>query len=584
MTNLYNHIKDLLSQNENYCKDGKFFKNVIVEAALQLNPDLLKLIITDDKAKAHFFQEVEGILIFDKVKFQKFVSNKQFLPDSFTAYKNKIGLTANGEYLTESKEVVLDFPYKDCVLEGGQTKEDQKRQEIFWNETLAPDEIDRLLDPKLLTNWKNYNKDGEGKVDKLSFKDNLILKGNNLLALSSIKKVYEGKVKLVYIDPPYNTGNDGFRYNDNFNHSSWLLFMKNRLQLAYDLLSLEGSIFVQLDYNESHYCKVLLDDIFGKDNFKNEIIWQRTTNTGSSKGMAQKLSSDTDSILYYTKSKSNTFNKQFKPYSQDYLKRFKHEDERGKYRWQYMATYSQEKLKDFQSKGMIRWPDKTKNPDYKQYLDDLKGIPLNNLWTDIYHINPMALENVDFKTQKPEELLARIIKIASNPMDIVLDFFMGSGTTCSVAHKLDRQFIGVEQMNYLNTVSIKRLQDTVHGKETAAIKGLEWNGGGSFVYAELAESNQTFINAIQDATTKDQLLEIWSTMKETGFLNYNIDPSTIDDSISVFKELNLDDQKRFLISTLDKNQLYINYSERNNKDYDIKKEDIKLSEQFYNLK
>ena len=196
--NLFDHIKNVLSANESYCKDGQLFKNAVVEAGLKLDSDLLKLLLKDEKAKKHFFSDVhieqgrnvEGVAVFDKVKFQKFVSNKEFLPDSFTAYKNKIGLTANGEYLTEANEVVLDFPYKDCVLEGGQTKEDQKRQEIFWNETLAPDEIDRLFEPKVLTNWKRYDKDGEHKVQQLDKTDNLIIKGNNLLALHSLNYVY----------------------------------------------------------------------------------------------------------------------------------------------------------------------------------------------------------------------------------------------------------------------------------------------------------------------------------------------------------------------------------------------------------
>ena len=243
---LFNHIKSVLEQNEDFFKDGKIFKNKVVEAALKLDPALLSLLLKDERAKKTFFQEVEGLMIFDKVKFQKFVSNKEFLPDSFTAFKNKIGLTANGEYLTEAKEVVLDFPFKDCVLEGGQTKEDQKRQEIFWNETLAPDEIDRMFEPKVLTNWKRYDIDGEHEVKSISEADNFIIKGNNLIALHSLKKVYKGKVKLIFIDPPYNTENDSFRYNDNFNHSSWLTFMKNRIEVAKDLLTPDGLFWVSL--------------------------------------------------------------------------------------------------------------------------------------------------------------------------------------------------------------------------------------------------------------------------------------------------------------------------------------------------
>lgn len=220
MQNILNELTQCLQQDERLVIDAKLVKNKIVELALALDESLIKLLLKNKSIKKHFFREVGGILVFDKVEFQKFVSNKQFLPDSYTAFKNKIGLTANGEYLTEAKEVVLVWPYKDCVLEGGQTKDDQKRKEIFWNRTLAPDEIDRLLSPKVLTNFKRYDKKGEQKVDDINAKDNLIIKGNNLLALESLKKVYACQVKLICIDPPYNRGNDDFNYNDSFNHSS----------------------------------------------------------------------------------------------------------------------------------------------------------------------------------------------------------------------------------------------------------------------------------------------------------------------------------------------------------------------------
>ena len=270
---IHYHIKTILEQNKKFCKDGKLFKNVIIEAGLKLDTELLTILINDDIAKKYFFTKVNETLIFDKIKFQKFISNKQFLPDSYTAYKNKIGLTAEGAYLTEANEVVLDFPYKDCVLEGGQTKEDQKRNEIFYNEVLAPDEIDKLFDTKVLTNFKRFSKEGEQKTQEIkrdeggTIKENLIIKGNNLLALHSLKKQFAGKIKLIYIDPPYNTGNDGFKYNDNFNHSTWLVFMKNRLEIAKQLLKDDGVIFVQCDDNEQAYLKVLMDEVFGRENF-----------------------------------------------------------------------------------------------------------------------------------------------------------------------------------------------------------------------------------------------------------------------------------------------------------------------------
>lgn len=620
MTNLYNHIKDLLSQNESYCKEGKLFKNIIVEAALQLSPDLLKLIIADDQAKAHFFQDVEGVLVFDKVKFQKFVSNKQFLPDSFTAYKNKIGLTADGTYLTESKEIVLDFPYKDCVLEGGQTKEDQKRRETFWNETLAPDEIDRLLDPKHLTNWKKYDENGVGEIDQLSIKDNLVLKGNNLLALHSLLKVYRGRVKLIYIDPPYNTGKDDFGYNDRFNHSAWMTFIKNRLEVAKELLHSYGSIWINIDDNESHYLKVLGDSVFNRENFVQNIIWQKKF---SPQNDARYFSDNHDHILVYAKNKTS-WKLNLLPRSEEAISRYKNPDKdpRGPWVSGDLTVKTYNKVYDYPittPSGNIINPPKgvcwrvaeakffnlvkdnrvwfgkegSNVPRLKRFLSDVKdGTTPISIWPHSevghnqeakQHINA-TLESSLFSTPKPERLLNRIIHIGSSEGDIILDFFAGSGTTAAVAHKMGRQFITCEQMDYVEDVTISRLKKVLEGEQGGVSKTLDWNGGGSFIYAELAESNQAYINAIHKSTTTDQLLDLWSSMKKTGFLNYNIDSSSIDESISDFKELNLDDQKRFLISTLDKNQLYINYSERNNKDYDIKKEDIKLSEQFYNLK
>ena len=216
---LYHELEQLLRMNSRYCMDdGTLLKNRIVEDALSLNPRLIKLLPDNDKMKVVFFQDVDGVMVFDKIKFQRFVSDTQFLGGSYTMYKNKIGLTdENRRFISESREVVLSWPYKDCVLEGGQTKEEAKRNEIFWNETLAPDEVNRLTEPKVFSHFKRYDKDGEHEVDHLSGNDNFIIKGNNLLALHSLKKKYEGEVKLILIDPPYyfskTKPSDTFCYN-----------------------------------------------------------------------------------------------------------------------------------------------------------------------------------------------------------------------------------------------------------------------------------------------------------------------------------------------------------------------------------
>ena len=271
-----------------YCTaDGVLIKNAIVEDALAMRPQLLQLLLgndSDDPLRRNFFAEVAGVQVFDKVRFQRFVMNKRFLADSYTAFKNKIGLTTDDEhFLADSHEVVLTWPYKDCVLEGGQTKDDARRRETFWSEILAPDQITQLTAPKALTNFKRYSSDGvQTEGIQLRDDDNLIIKGNNLLALYSLCERYRGRIKLIYIDPPYNTGNDSFGYNDSFNHSTWLTFMKNRLTVARDLLAPDGVIFVSLDDNEAHYCKVLMDEIFREENFLNDVIWNSTksvTNT-----------------------------------------------------------------------------------------------------------------------------------------------------------------------------------------------------------------------------------------------------------------------------------------------------------------
>ena len=270
MQNLFEDLKHLLAQDERLTtEDGKLLKNLIVELGLKLDADLLHLLLSHDRIKQHFFAEVDGMLVFDKDRFLQFVSNKQFLPDSYTAFKNKIGLSDDGgeTYLSRQRDVALVWPYKDCVLEGGQTKEDAKRDEIFWNTTLAPDDVDRLLDPKVFTNFRRVDAEGEHPVTELQPTDNLIIKGNNLLALHSLTRRFGGKVKLIYIDPPYNTGNDSFGYNDSFTHSTWLTFMRNRLEIARDLLHKNGSIWINIDDDGAHYLKDTVGELSGRVRF-----------------------------------------------------------------------------------------------------------------------------------------------------------------------------------------------------------------------------------------------------------------------------------------------------------------------------
>jgi len=277
MQDLHKELIQLLEQDPALIIEDKLNKALIIDRALKLDTELLKLLLSNPNIKKQFFADLDGVLVFDKIAFQRFVNSKMFLPDSYTQYKNKIGLSTDNEnYLTDSREVVLVWPHKDCVLEGGQTKEDAKRNEIFYNTTLAPDDIDTLTSSKVLTNWKKYEKGEETKPKKINKQENLIIKGNNLLTLHSLKEIYKGQIKLVYIDPPYNTASTAstFAYNNTFNHSTWLTFMKNRIEVAKLLLKNDGVICVAIDDEEYAHLKILCDEVFGRENYLGTIIVQ----------------------------------------------------------------------------------------------------------------------------------------------------------------------------------------------------------------------------------------------------------------------------------------------------------------------
>lgn len=270
MSNFYNIVEDVLKQDKRFfTENGEILRNSIYEAAMQFDNELINLLLSNPTTKEKFFAEVNGVTVFDKVQFGWVINNRQFLPDSYTRFKNKIGLIdKNSTFISESNDIELVFPYKDCILEGGQTKEEQKRAEIFYNETLAPDEVDRLLYPKVFTNAKRYSKNGSEDIIDINDADNLIIKGNNLLALSSLLKRVERKVKFIYIDPPYNTGSDSFGYNDNFSRSTWLTFMKNRIDVAKKMMSKDGVLLVQCSFHHYPYLKLLLDEVMGEKNYK----------------------------------------------------------------------------------------------------------------------------------------------------------------------------------------------------------------------------------------------------------------------------------------------------------------------------
>ena len=644
MESILDNLKNLLQKDERLVSEGELLKNKVIELAIKLDKDMIESLLSDEQMKAVFFKQIGKATIFDKDKFIKFISNKQFLPDSYTTFKNKIGLMEDDEFIKEKKEVVLCWPYRDCILEGGMTKEEQKRDEIFWNEILAPDEISRLLDPKVFTNAKRIDKSGEHKFDKFKtdengdIKDNLIIKGNNLLAIHSLKKRFAGKVKLIYIDPPYyfheNKSEDTFNYNTNFKLSSWCVFMKNRLEVAKDLLSKDGAIFIQIDDDGLPYLKVILDELFGIENCITTIAVKVTSESGV-KVSANKPVRVKETILCYFKSSDWKYNRQFVidgTYDPNYSYFVENPDQEPS-RWKIVnikdkflkitknKKISEEDLYNFQikyknnifsvrdiskelkekyfstnknrfvvlkkeNKPTILW----KNGEVIFFSNKVRTINnkefsvkyLSDIWIDISWDGIAKEGGVTLKRgKKPERLLERIIDMSTNRGDVVMDFFMGTGTTCAVAHKMGRQYIGVEQLDYGENSAVVRLKNVINGDQTGISKQVGWKGGGDFVYLELAKWNENFVEKIQKAKAKEELKQLWKIMKEKAFLSYKVDVKAIDENAKDFEELSIENQRRFLLECLDKNHLYVNYSEIDDEEYGVDEEDKKINREFY---
>ncbi|USN59302.1 MAG: site-specific DNA-methyltransferase [Candidatus Peribacteria bacterium] len=325
-------ILKVLKADERLWNEDKTELNqtLLLDLVENIDEKVIDLLLQEKDLREKFFVKIRDVYVFKTNDFRFFMEENK-VDNSYTAYKNRIGLTDGKKFLKDTNDVVLDFPYKDCVLEGGQSTEEGtdtyfeydekadeyekkqgKRKEIFFNSVLAHDEIDRLFDHKALTNWKRFTKDGEQEVKEIkrdedgTIKENLIIKGNNLLALYSLKKQFAGKVKLIYIDPPYNTGNDGFKYNDNFNHSTWLTFMKNRLEVAKELLRDDGVIFISCDHNEQSYLKVLLDGdknkLFGRENY---IATLSVENNPKGRKNSNYVSISNEFCLIYAKNVNN---------------------------------------------------------------------------------------------------------------------------------------------------------------------------------------------------------------------------------------------------------------------------------------
>ena len=633
-------------KNDHFSIGGKLTKNLIVEYGLKLDPTLVNTLLSNQRLKEHFFARVGDVLFFDKDKFLKFVENKEFLPDSYTSFKNRIGLTFGQNYVNESNDVVLSFPFKDCVLEGDQKDTTESRKEIFWNKILAPESIDRLFDPKVLTNFRLIQGNSDEKLNEIKYEDNLVIKGNNLLVLHSLKERYRGRVKLIYIDPPYNTGGDGFNYNDSFNHSTWLVFMKNRLEIAREWLKEDGVIFVQVDDHEVFYLKVLMDEIFksapsGKSNFV-QMIEVKTNEGAANEYQNPFMPKVCEYILVYAKNYDQTNYKPFWVPSDlhpNYNKIILNPGESDFTNWkigvvedEFAKSYGKENTDDYDlyyefifknvsrifrtispkgaGEGLLKAMEESKHKTWAVYereeleniicykgemvrfysknlhtdidRNEIIGKELGSLWTDISWTGIAKEGGVKLKGgKKPEKLLRRIIELSTEPGELVLDFFSGSGTTPAVAHKMGRRYVAVEQLDYGENDTIERLKNVINGDKSGISKAVDWIGGGSFVYAELMELNHIYVEKLRKASSEKEMLDLYGEVTNNSFLSYQIDKDDVLSNTVEFSKLDIDEQRSLLIEMMDLNHLYVNLDEIDDRDYGIPEKVKKLNQEFY---
>lgn len=646
-------------------------KNVLNQILLldlidKMDEKVIDMLFQDDDIKHNFFIKIKDAFVFKTNDF-KFFMEEHKIDNSFTQYKNRIGLTDGKRFIKDTNDVVLDFPYKDCVLEGGQSTEEgldsyfeysdkngeyekkqAKRKEIFFNQILAKDEIDRLFDEKALVNWKRFTKDGEQEVSEIKrdengiIRENMIIKGNNLLALHSLKKQFARKVKLIYIDPPYNTGNDEFIYNDTFNHSTWLTFMRNRLEIAKDLLADDGAIFIQINDIEQAYLKVLCDNIFKRENFHTTICIQMSYLSGVKMAHKdKKLPKIKEYILFYTKARGIRLNPQYIPATWEealerynsFVKRYNYSDIECS-KWDVIPVSQAMKeagvdLKD--NKAVTNFKinhadsifrtarnrgadystlDPTrfsliKNPDGSHYFaykgEDVNFaaekiisinnkmtpvVPLGDIWSDI-GINNLSNEGgIDLRFgKKPEKLLERIINlISTSDDDIIMDFFSGSGTTGAVAHKLNKRYVLIEQLDEHIDKTITRLLNVIQGENSGISKNTKWHGGRDFIYFELAKWNESAKEEILACSSLEALEALFDTLYKKYFLNYNLKIKEFKDRVikeDSFRKLSLDEQKKMFLTMLDLNQMYVQKTEMADKRFGINTKDQALTTLFY---
>ncbi|GGG35533.1 site-specific DNA-methyltransferase [Hymenobacter glacieicola] len=400
----------------------------------------------------------------------------------------------------------------------------KQRLELTW----VGKENRPKLEPRILLEDSTLSYHAAHRVTDQDQFDNILIQGDNLLALKALEAEYTGKIKCVFIDPPYNTGSAFTHYDDGIEHSLWLSLLRDRLEILSRLMDEEGSIWITVDDNEAHYLKVLCDEIFGRRNFAGNVIWEKIF---SPKGTARGLSANHDHVLCYAKD-FDKWKRNLLPRTEKMDSRYKNPDNDPRGPWspdnltarnfygagQYSiitpkgrlisgppkGTFwrvSEDKFKSLDKDNRIWWGENRDNqPRLKRFLSDvMSGTVPQTIWlqTEVGNTqeakkeaNAFVLDGQEiFDTPKPERLIKRVLEIATNTGDLVLDSFAGSGTTGAVAQKMGRRWIMVELGEHAKTHIVPRLQKVADGEDQGGItKAVEWKGGGGFRFYTLAPS------------------------------------------------------------------------------------------------
>ena len=574
-----------------------------------------------------------------------------------TMYQNKIRLANNDERNTplDDNEVVLAFPYKDCVLTGGMTKEDKSKniEERFLHLEIDKKDIDALRDNKVLTNFSVVDINGEKKVtkpdqveffdEKGNLKNNLLIKGNNLISLYSLREQFVGKIKMIYIDPPYNTGGEAniFTYNNSFNHASWLAFMRNRLEVAKRLLRDDGFIAITIDHAELFYLGVLADEIFERENYITTIS---ILHHPASRTNENFFATSNEFMLIYSKDKSKAVLGSFE-ISQDTKKSFSLQDDISKYKLkniirqgegmnarredrpkQFYPIYVSQDLQDISLKKQngyyevlpvdrgVEWvwrfssntlqqkidigdviAKKIKNNKlslfYKIRITDYQGRKPTTMWDDTrYNATQYGTKLLStllgYKPQfsYPKSLYAVLdtLKITTEKDDIILDFFAGSGTTGHATLALNAEDGG--NRKFIMCEQIDEHFGVCKERVTKVLQKSEdlFNKASDekVVACELKKYNQEYIDQIRGAKTKDELKKVCERILSSSHPFLQFD-FIKEDFDCDDKTISLEEQKAKLVQVLDVNQLYHNQLDMKDRSHNISQLDQELTNKFY---